>query len=112
MTKWENYLQHLKDKRLIYFIYKEHLQINKFSIKKYRQKYEGKICYTISNVLKKPYAKPIRRAQKRDFWESLTTKISLIKSDMANFCKVKTGIVRSFLKDSLDGINLRSWNST
>lgn len=102
MTKWENYLQHVKDRRLIYFIYKEHLQINKkFSVEKYRQKYEDKICYTISNVLRTPYTKPVIRRAQKYFWESLITKISLIKSGIANFCKVRTHIDRSFLKDNL-----------
>lgn len=29
VTNWENDLQHIKEKRLVFFIYKDHLQINK-----------------------------------------------------------------------------------
>lgn len=66
MTKWENSLQHKKNKTWIQRT--EHLQINfKNLSRKNWQKEEGKICYTISNVLRKSYTKSVIEMSQKYF---------------------------------------------
>lgn len=60
MAKQETYLQHIKDKSLTFFTYKEHLQTNKeFSIEKPAKGWIKKICYSTFNVLRRPYTRAI-----------------------------------------------------